>query len=393
MPASARHSTTVRTPSRSYDVLTGAGLLDGLGGMVRNVLPKSGRAVLVADGRIPRALIDGAAKSLGAAGFECTTTLVGASEEQKSLDSLERVLVKLTQSRHEREDPVLAIGGGVVGDLAGFAASVYRRGVPVIQCPTTLLAMVDAAIGGKTAVNLRTGDKPGDLKKNMVGTFHQPHLVVCDIRALKSLDQIELVCGLAECVKHGLLGGSFGDPGLLDFIRASAKGILARDEQALVELVARNVAIKAACVSGDEREDSKADHGGRMALNMGHTVGHAIETIPSARSDGRGLEGLKHGQAVALGLIAEARCGEAAGVTPKGLAEEIRRLLGELGLPTKVAGLPEPATIRNLMQDDKKVAGGRLRLAVPAAGRTCRILTDPAPAAVEEGLRLISRAG
>ena len=282
--------------------------------------------------------------------------------------------------RLERGDVVVALGGGIVCDVAGFAAAIYRRGVRVVQCPTSLLAMVDAAVGGKTGVNL---DVPGGddgksrLVKNLVGAFHQPSRVVCDVAALRTLPARELRCGLAECLKHGVIGRSQKDAGLLEWTAARLGAIAELDAKTLIELVRRNVAIKARVVMADEYELSTKADGGRMMLNLGHTFAHAIETLPglSWRNPDQTLAvgPLKHGEAVALGLVCAALVSERLKFAGKGLADSVRGLVERAGMPTRIGGLPENAAVIRRMLDDKKVEGGKVRLILPTNGGGCRV--------------------
>lgn len=395
MTAQRRATRTIRVglDARSYDAVVGAGILPSLGQRTFETLGHDAparahmarRAFVVSDAGLPPEAAAAALASLSEAGYLAAGEAVAASERDKSIASAERLLVALARTRHERTDPVVALGGGVTGDLAGFVASIYRRGVPVIQCPTTLLAMVDAAVGGKTAVNLELPDSGASgprLLKNLVGSFHQPSLVLCDVRLLASLPDLHLRAGLAECIKHGLLAADWGDPDLLDWTAASLSAILDRNETYLIELVARNLAVKAAVVASDEREEGGGPGGGRLALNMGHTVAHAIETLPLPRL-GRPL---LHGEAVALGLIAEAACGERLGATARGTADRIAGLTRAAGLPVSIPGLPPAEEILAGMLDDKKTAGGRLRLALPTGGGRCRIVFDPPETAIRTGI-------
>lgn len=376
---------------RSYQVVVGSGTLAGLGGYVRKVVGTGGRAFLVVDSGVPGTMVEIVATSLGHAGFQVSVASLKASEDQKTLTTLERILRELAASRHERGEPVVSVGGGVVGDIAGFAAATYRRGVPLVQCPTTLLAMVDASVGGKTGVNLLVGgnDSGGTLKKNMVGAFHQPSIVVCDVDALPSLPREEFASGFAECIKHGLLGGDWGDRGLLEWTTANARALMAREPRALVELIRRNIAIKAAVVREDEHEQ-ETGHRGRICLNMGHTIGHVLETsalVPPGTDSTPSA--LRHGEAVGLGLIAEAVCGEACGSTPGSVVSEVRNALALFGLPTCIRGSAAPERILDAMFDDKKVSGGQIRLLVPTAERGCHVLTNPPREAVLAGIAAI----
>lgn len=380
--------------NRSYSITVGDGVISTLGAVRASLFPRARSVFLIADEGLPSTTIEAAQAALRS-GVRVHLATLAPSEADKSIETVQRLVTHMTAARMERAEPVVALGGGIVGDVAGFAAAIYRRGVPIIQCPTTLLAMVDASVGGKTGVNL---DVPGPggvmrLRKNMLGVFHQPAAVLCDVAVLDSLADDEFASGLAECVKHALLGPDWNDAGLLDWIRASAPGLRAREHTLLAELVARNVAIKAAVVEGDEREE-RTDGRGRMSLNMGHTVGHAIETMEAhavIEGAARAAPGLKHGEAVALGLIAEAACGEALGVTRPGLSREIGELLGSLGLPTRIEGSIAYREVVNAMFDDKKVGGGKLRLAIPTghAAECCVVVSDPNEDAIRAGLSAI----
>ena len=379
MGSQARQVVRVDLAERSYDVTIGPGVLDEVGVWARHVTPHSRlvrRAALVVDDRLPVETVDRARGSLSAAGFEVPTIAVHASEADKSLNQLERVLVGLAEAKLERGEPVIALGGGIVGDLAGFAASVYRRGVPVIQCPTTLLSMVDASVGGKTGANLRTAT--GSLLKNLVGCFHQPRAVLADVTTLASLPRREFNSGLAECVKHGLLSAEFGDAGLLEWIATAAPQIRALDHAILTVLVSRNVSVKAEVVSGDEREELPSAAGGRALLNLGHTFGHAIETIPGLSPDeDRAHAPLLHGEAISLGLAAACALGVSMGMLDARAATSVTDLLKTLELPTKIANLPPTSEVCERMMHDKKTVGGTMRLIVPADQCRSRVIENP----------------
>ena len=381
----------VELGERSYDAVVGAGILATAGQRVRDTLARGGqrppaRAFLVTDAGLPSHLVESVESSLTAAGMRVTRTALAASEREKSVANTERLCGEMAEARLERHEPVIALGGGIVGDLAGFAAASYRRGVPVIQCPTTLLSMVDAAVGGKTGANLEV---PGlGLLKNFVGAFHQPRLVLADVTSLDSLPDRHLRSGLAECLKHALLAADVEPPGvhaasLLDRTEALLPSILARVHAPLAELVARNIAIKARVVSGDERETSADPSGGRAALNLGHTFGHAIETLPGLSPDGRPEHApLHHGEAVGLGLHAAARCAAALGMAPPALGDRVVGLLEIAGLPSKVPGLPPGDDLIARMGHDKKVAGGRIRLILPTEPGRVRVVEGPDESAV-----------
>ena len=385
------HTILVNFGPRSYSVRIGDGPLDDLGPIVRERLALTTRAFLAVDSALPEITIDRATNSLNSSGFEVSITRLHASEPEKSLATLERLLVALARTRHERRDPVIALGGGIVGDVAGFAASTYRRGVPVVQCPTTLLSMVDASVGGKTGVNLSTdsgGHDGASIKKNLVGAFHQPTAVVADIGTLRSLPPRHFRSGLAECVKHGMIGAVAGDPGLFDWIGANLDAILAQDSRTLIELVSRNVKIKATVVAGDEREEAQSAEGGRALLNLGHTFGHAFEPIATLSPDGNPANTpLQHGEAISLGLLAAARCAEMlGGGSGRQISEPLEALLMRAKLPTRVAGLPSTDSILASMLHDKKVQGGKLRLVLPIQGFSARVVDDHAISAVRSAI-------
>ncbi len=372
----------IRTRGGAYDTVIGRGVLNSLGPLVRSWLRHpAARVFLAFDAALSARLVGGVRDSLASAGFAVSSHPLKGDEAHKTLGVVGGVLELLAEGRQERWEPVVTLGGGVVGDLAGFAAAIYRRGVPLVQCPTTLLAMVDASVGGKTGVNLNLAREQGGprLLKNMVGAFHHPVGVVADVSALGTLGERDFRCGLGECVKHAMLGADLGDPPLLDWTEAQGERILAREDAALVELIARNVRVKANVVEADEREEAGA--GGRALLNLGHTFGHAIETMPGLSPEGEpGRAPLRHGEAVALGLVAACRAAVATGLCDAGLEARVRHLLTRFGLPCKVHGLPEAAAVVAAMSHDKKVSGGRLRLVLPVAAGRCRVVEGTAAA-------------
>jgi len=287
-------------------------------------------------------------RALRLAGFDPTVVVIPDGEEHKTLATLGSIYDALLGAGVDRGTPLVALGGGVVGDLTGFAAATLLRGVPVVQVPTTLLAQVDAAIGGKTAVDHPAG-------KNLIGAFHQPRLVVADVDTLATLPRRELLAGLAEVVKYGVIG----DAALFERIEADPQAVLTLAPDVLVGVVAACARQKAAVVAADEREE----RGERAILNFGHTVGHAIET---AAGYGRFL----HGEAVAIGMVAAARVSHALGIADATTPERIRRTLERLGLPVAVPADVPAAALVAAMRSDKKSAGGRIRfVAVEQVGR------------------------
>ncbi|MDX2114695.1 MAG: 3-dehydroquinate synthase family protein [Planctomycetota bacterium] len=375
------------SPPRRYDVHVGPALTDQLGPLARAALdPAASRAFVVADAGLPQTAVDRARRSLHGAGFDVTAECILPREDRKSLDTAQHLLAALAATRHERRDPVIALGGGITGDLAGFVAAIYRRGTPVIQCPTTLLSMVDASVGGKTAVNLH--DR-AHLRKNLVGVFWQPAAVIADTALLATLPDRQLRAGLAECLKHALISADV-DPSLADDTRADLPRLLRRDDAALQSLVLRNLRVKAHFVSEDEREEKPSAQGGRALLNLGHTFGHAIETVPSLSPDDTPASApLHHGEAVALGLVAAAHTAAALSLISPDAARQIASDVAAAHLPTRVRGLPADDQILASMHHDKKVQAGRLRLVLPEGPARCRVVEDPPLAAVVAGLAAI----
>ena len=341
----------VKAPSARYEVIIEWGALDRLGELMRDA-GLSGSAYLVSDSEVLPRHGDRALLSLRQAGFQAEAFAIPAGEASKSLDVAATVYDWLVAHRAERGHAIVALGGGVAGDLAGFVAATYLRGVPLVQTPTSILAMVDAAIGGKVAVDHREG-------KNLIGAFYQPRLVVEDVSTLKTLPQRSLVEGCAEIIKHAFIL----DAKLLADLESRADDLLHLDPAFAVDIVRRNVTIKASLVAEDER-----DTGRRAILNYGHTIGHAIEAAA-------GYQNVLHGEAVAAGMMAAAEIGRRLGVTPPGVVERLRALLERFGLPIRgprpeARGLrPEalegpkldPKRVLAAIALDKKVEAGAVR--------------------------------
>jgi 3-dehydroquinate synthase len=324
----------VELGSASHDVYAGVGVLDELGRLAIDAGLKPGRAAIVTDSTVGPLYGERAAASIGAAGFNPVTITIHAGEASKSLDVLGTVYDALTQAELDRASTVFALGGGVVGDLAGFAAASYLRGIAVVQVPTTMVAQVDSALGGKTGINHR-------LAKNLIGAFHQPRLVVADVATLATLPEREFREGLAEVIKYGAIM----DAPMIGDLERDLDAILARNGGALEAVVARSLEHKAAVVSADERED-----GLRKILNFGHTVGHAIEA-----SSGYGS--YLHGEAVAIGTVAALQLS----VNHAGLsadeASRIKRLLKRAGLPVDMPERWNGAEFVRALRLDKKRRG------------------------------------
>jgi 3-dehydroquinate synthase len=324
---------TVPIPGRSYDVCVGAGAIASVGSLLPE-LPGASTAFVVADRAVSTRWLAPLSASLSDAGLATVLLGVPAGEGAKTLQVYGTLLHQLATQEAHRDDPVIALGGGAVGDLAGFVASTYMRGVPFVQVPTTLLAQVDAAIGGKTALNLPEG-------KNLVGTFAQPSVVVADVETLATLSERDFRSGLAEVAKYALTL----DPELLDLLERDPAPVLARDPVALERSVVRCVTAKARTVSEDER-----DEGRRLILNYGHTLGHALERLDA-------FAGRTHGEAVAVGMVFAARIAESRGMAPAGLAARTARLLAAFGLETD-GSLPGPDDILSAFRLDKKYRRG-----------------------------------
>lgn len=384
---------------RAYQVHIGPAALLSVADEIRRVLgQRPTRAFLVTDTGVPEVFRDELTASLRAAGLTVTTTALTPTERDKSIATLDRLLGELAASGHSRADPVIALGGGIVGDLTGFAAASYQRGVPVVQCPSTLLAMVDASVGGKTGVNLLVRTPAGErLLKNMAGAFHQPIAVAADTRLLASLPDRHRRAGLAESVKHAMIAHGITGADLLTETRAVLPGVLAGEQDATDRLIERSVSLKAEVVRRDERESlaGSAEGGGgggvRMLLNFGHTFAHAIETIPHLTPDPAfpDLAPLHHGEAVALGMVAATRCAQHLGLCDQQTGDDLLSLLDRIGLPTRVRDLPDNDEILARMGADKKATGGSLRLILPTGRGTCQVVVSPDTDAVRAGIDAI----
>jgi 3-dehydroquinate synthase len=324
----------VKLKDRRYRVLLGRGWLHRAGKeIVRELGKKPPSIAVVTSPTVRKHWGTELEKGLIAAKLPFDFIEIDDGEQAKNLESVEGLLRKFSQLRLDRSSVVLAFGGGVIGDAVGFAASIYMRGVDVIQIPTTLLAQVDAAIGGKTGVNLPEG-------KNLVGTFHQPRAVLVDAQVLSTLSDREFRAGLFEVIKCGIIG----DKELFEFCEKRMDSILAREPKALLRIIAASAQLKAEIVARDEREG-----GLRRILNFGHTVGHALEAESS-------YSRFLHGEAVGWGTIAAANIGVACGVTPVKVADRIGRVIESVGLLPSLTA--DAAKIVKLVQGDKKTVAG-----------------------------------
>jgi len=322
-----------------YPVTIAAGALGSLGDVVRAVTPEN-RFVLITDSDVGHHYATRVSKTLGIP--QSSVLTIPAGEQHKSRKTWQDLTDTMLKRHLGRDTTIVALGGGVVGDVAGFVAATYMRGIPVVQVPTTLLAMVDASVGGKTGVDTPAG-------KNLVGAFHQPAAVVIDPLLLETLPQEHLRAGFAEIVKHGVVADAAyfeRASSFADHWPSSREGL-----SELTPLIERSVEIKAGIVARDERES-----GLRKVLNFGHTIGHAIEMATDFAT--------LHGQAVAIGLVAEARMAERLGVAKSGTASQIERVCRAAGLPTSVPGIPAD-TLIGFTRSDKKARGGRVEYALP----------------------------
>ncbi|MCE3002105.1 MAG: 3-dehydroquinate synthase [Xanthomonadaceae bacterium] len=321
--------------ARAYPILVGPGLLRQPREWIDAV--RGRHVLLVTDSHVAPLYGDTVRAALS--GREARTFVLPAGEPNKSLAECARAFDLLAGMKASRDACVVALGGGVVGDLAGFVAATWMRGVDFVQMPTTLLAMVDSSVGGKTAVNLTQG-------KNLIGAFHQPRLVVADTEALATLPDRELAAGLAEVAKYGALG----DAGFLDWIDRHALALRTRDPDAIAQAIESACRHKAAIVARDERET-----GERALLNLGHTFGHAIEAATA-------YQRFLHGEAVAIGMVLAAKLSARLGMAGEAPARALADLLARLGLPVELPADLDPEVLLGHMRLDKKNASGRLRL-------------------------------
>jgi len=348
----------VTAAAGAYSVIIGAGVIDALPTELEAV-GLGPRRIVVSSKRVWP--LHG--KRFRRAGTERSPVLVDDGERSKTIGTVGKVHDALVKAKADRSTVVIAVGGGVIGDLVGFAAATYLRGIRVVHVPTTLLAQVDSAIGGKTGVNHRLG-------KNLIGAFHAPSLVVADPIVLDTLPPREYRAGLYEVIKYGVIS----DPSLLDHLRTNLAAILARAADAVAPMVATSCRIKAAVVSADERES-----GLRRILNFGHTVGHALEAATGYRR-------FRHGEAIGYGMLAALRLGVARGVTPPALLDEVQAIITRLGALPPVSGISTKTAIAAMGRDKKVVAGTLHFVAATGRGRTTT-LTDVTEAEIRAALK------
>jgi 3-dehydroquinate synthase len=338
---------TVNLGERSYPIHVGEEILPQAGALLAQA-GLHGKVAIVTNPTVAQLYLDTVHEALADAGFEVTPVLIPDGEEHKELKSSMAIYDRLIGARFERQSCVLALGGGVVGDLAGFAAATYLRGVPYVQVPTTLLAQVDSSVGGKTGVNHQSG-------KNLIGAFYQPRLVLIDVAVLRSLPRRELIAGLAEVIKYGIIE----DPALFELLEQNINRLVDLDRELLTHVIATCCAIKARVVEKDEREDDY-----RAVLNFGHTIGHALEAVTDYRK-------YLHGEAVGIGMAQAATLSVRQGLCDQRSFERIRKLIRNAGLPLEI---PPDISRQGLIQGmevDKKSAGGKIKFVMCAGiGKT-----------------------
>jgi 3-dehydroquinate synthase len=331
----------VELGERSYDISIGNNILDNIGDALKS-LALSPRAAVVSNPTVLELYGERVSNSIKEAGFDLLTVTIPDGEEYKDLLWLQHIYDELLSHKLDRSSALIALGGGVIGDMTGFAASTYMRGIAYIQVPTTLLAQVDSSVGGKTGVNHKLG-------KNMIGTFWQPRLVWVDIETLKTLPERELLAGLAEVIKYGVIY----DRELFDFLADNRDSIRSLDSEALTHIVQRSCEIKAEVVAKDEREA-----GLRAILNYGHTIGHAIETVTEYKR-------FLHGEAVAIGMYLEAKLSRMLDLIDEGQVSQIKNVIGSYGLPSEKPASINAHSIFLSMQLDKKAVAGELKFILP----------------------------
>lgn len=354
---------------RSYYIYIGSGLLSRLGAYLQNI-EVTRKALLVTNPVVGSLYGAAAAASLAGAGFQVVRAEIPDGEEYKNLDKAAELYDLAYAHGLDRRSPVVALGGGVIGDLAGFVAATYLRGVPFVQVPTTLLAQVDASVGGKVAVNHPRG-------KNIIGAFYQPRLVLADLDTLKTLHPREIRAGLAEVIKYGVIA----DRDFFGWLEENLERLLTLEPGPLARAVAASCRIKARVVQEDETEQGR-----RAILNFGHTVGHAIEALT-------GYTLYRHGEAVAVGMAVAVRLAVALGMLPEGEAARVVSLIRRAGLPLAIPAELTPDALLGSMRRDKKVLAGRLTFVVPVAIGQVEVVRDVGETVVRQVLEACRAGG
>lgn len=330
----------VELGKNAYPVFIGEGILENLGEML-NLYNLSGQVVVISDLSVHKHYGEALTKSLNFSKKSSHLIFIHGGERSKSFRTIEKILTQMLELRCDRNSVVLAFGGGVVGDIAGFVASVYKRGIPYLQVPTTLLAQVDSSLGGKTGVNHPLG-------KNMIGTFYQPKMVWTDLTVLQTLPKREIVCGLGEIIKYGVIK----DAELFKLVEDRLHEIVALDLELLQEIVLRCCQIKAGIVAEDEKET-----GPRMVLNFGHTIGHALEAE-------MGYKKISHGESVLLGMLVESRMALNLNILDIGDFQRIERLISRFELSGKLNRV-EVGRLLKFIKADKKSSSGHTKFVLP----------------------------
>lgn len=346
---------------RSYDIRIGRHLLQQTGAWVTEITNPS-RVVIITHPSINRLYGEKLSSSFSEAGVPIHFIEVPEGEKSKSLQQAEKIYDRLLEWKCDRQTVLIALGGGVIGDLTGFIAATYVRGVPFIQIPTTVLAQVDSSVGGKTAVNHPRG-------KNMIGVFYQPKLVVADLETIKSLPEKEFKAGVAEIIKHGVIE----DADLFHYLEREYQKILCHDTDALEHIISTSCAIKARVVEKDERESHY-----RMVLNFGHTIGHAIESLT-------GYSAIIHGEAVAIGMVYAAKLSQIMGRCSEDVPRRISTLIEKFGLPTRLPDLKAENIIQS-MYLDKKTAHNKIRFILVNDIGSVDIVESVAESLIKEAL-------
>jgi 3-dehydroquinate synthase len=341
-------SFVVNLGERSYPIHVGEGILPRAGELLAQAGLR-GKVAIVSNPKVAQFYLDIVNDALRQTGFEVIPVLIPDGEEHKDLKTLASIYDRFVAERLERKSCVMALGGGVVGDVAGFAAATYLRGIPYVQVPTTLLAQVDSSVGGKTGVNHQDG-------KNLIGAFYQPRLVMIDVTVLQSLPPRELVAGLAEVIKYGVIE----DPALFTLLEEKINKVIGLDRELLIQIIAASCRIKARVVEKDEREDDY-----RAILNFGHTIGHALEAVTDYRK-------YLHGEAVGIGMAQATAISVQQGFCDQRSHERIRKLIRKVGLPSDIPTEVSRQSLIQSMEIDKKSAGGKIKFVMCAGlGKTC----------------------
>ena len=350
----------VKLGQNSYSIIIGAGILSQTGVKLKE-LDLKGKAVIITNPAVNKLYGTAVKQSLIDAGFKTTVLEVPDGEKYKTLESAGKLYRQLAESGAERTTPILALGGGVIGDLAGFAAATYLRGVPLVQLPTTLLAQCDSSIGGKTAVNHKQ-------LKNEIGAFYQPKMTISDVLTLKSLPKDEFTNGLAEVIKHAVIK----DERFFTYLEKNLDRIKSLDDNVLEAVAAKSARIKVEFVESDEK-----DTGLRNILNFGHTIGHAVESASNFQ--------VAHGQAVSIGMMAAANLAVKLELMDAGNVTRLKNLLNKAGLMTKLPQV-DVKQVMLAMQYDKKVQDGKIRFVLPRAIGQVFITDDVSAAVIEKVL-------